>query len=220
MQTLGLFPLNTVLMPGATLRLHIFEDRYKRLIGECIARARPFGVVLSRSGAETGDDVDPARIGTLARISAATKLATGRMYIVTRGTRRFEVVRFRHDAPYANADVRLLDDEDDADDALRDAARDRFRAYIATVLELAGRSIDDVDLPADPPSFLIADTLRVDAAVKQRLLEIDSDAKRLHAEIELLKEQTAALRRVRPRRFADTVGQSKRGPLKLRFSRN
>ena len=53
---LPLFPLPTVLFPGMALPLHVFEERYKLMIGECIRDSRPFGVVLIKSGPEVGGD--------------------------------------------------------------------------------------------------------------------------------------------------------------------
>ena len=66
---LPLFPLNTVLFPGATLPLHIFEDRYKEMISQCIEEHRPFGVLLIRKGREAGDLAEPFEIGTTAHIA-------------------------------------------------------------------------------------------------------------------------------------------------------
>ena len=57
-QKLPLFPLNTVLFPGAPIQLHIFEERYRLMIGRCLEQSSPFGVVLIRSGSEVSPD-DP-----------------------------------------------------------------------------------------------------------------------------------------------------------------
>src|ERR1700687_2420248 len=108
--TLGLFPLSTVLVPGANLRLHIFEDRYKRMINECIAQRHAFGVVLDREGRETGDDLDPVEVGTAAEIQEVSMLSQGRLFIVTRGTRRFRVNHIIEKEPFRTADVEYLDE--------------------------------------------------------------------------------------------------------------
>ena len=65
---LPLFPLNLVLFPGMDLPLHIFEERYKSMIGDCLNQNLPFGVVLIKEGLEVGTPAEPERIGTSARI--------------------------------------------------------------------------------------------------------------------------------------------------------
>ncbi|MCI0849057.1 MAG: LON peptidase substrate-binding domain-containing protein, partial [Chloroflexi bacterium] len=86
--TLPLFPLNLVLFPGMDLPLHIFEQRYRDMIGECLDKDAPFGVVLIKEGVEVGDPADPERIGTSTRILSSEILDQGRMNILTRGERR------------------------------------------------------------------------------------------------------------------------------------
>src|ERR1700680_2631832 len=108
MNRLGLFPLRTVLLPGAALRLHIFEDRYKEMIGGCMESGEPFGVLLDRNASETREDLDPAEIGTTAHIGEVTRLPEGRLFIVTRGNRRFKVDRVVQKKPFWGARVPLL----------------------------------------------------------------------------------------------------------------
>jgi Lon protease-like protein len=69
---LRLFPLQTVLFPGMRMPLHIFEERYKLMIRECIEQDAPFGVLLIRDGAEVGAGAVPHNVGTTARISQTT----------------------------------------------------------------------------------------------------------------------------------------------------
>src|SRR5690348_12111925 len=79
---LRLFPLNAVLFPGAVLNLHVFEPRYKQMIGECLETGEGFGVVLIREGQEAGDpSVEPHQIGSLAEITEVTQLPFGRYYV-------------------------------------------------------------------------------------------------------------------------------------------
>jgi Lon protease-like protein len=92
MINLPLFPLHTVLCPGVAMPLHIFEDRYKAMVEECLADQSPFGVVLIREGREVGHgDLAVAEIGTLAEIREATRYADGRFDLVTLGTQRFRL---------------------------------------------------------------------------------------------------------------------------------
>src|SRR5689334_6832115 len=130
---LDLFPLRTVLVPGASLRLHIFEDRYKAMIGACLENGTPFGVVLDLAGNEVGDDHDPATIGTTAHINEVTRLSEGRLFIVTHGVRRFRVDRFVKTKPFWAAEVSYLEEPLGPLDTairLRAAALERFRDYL------------------------------------------------------------------------------------------
>ena len=89
---LPLFPLNSVLFPGATLPLHIFEERYKLMIGRCLQSGSPFGVLLIRSGNEVGEATEPFEVGTTARIVRVQHLDEGRMNLVCLGEQRFRLL--------------------------------------------------------------------------------------------------------------------------------
>ena len=78
-----LFPLQVVVFPRTPLPLHIFEDRYRLMIRQCLAEDLPFGVVLIKRGQEVGDDAEPYTVGTVARIIESTHLNNGAMNIVT-----------------------------------------------------------------------------------------------------------------------------------------
>ena len=84
--------MNTVLFPSMVLPLHIFEERYKLMINNCLAQDKPFGVVLIYSGSEVGDSAIPHPVGTVARIANWEWLPDGRMNILTAGARRFRIV--------------------------------------------------------------------------------------------------------------------------------
>jgi Lon protease-like protein len=87
-----LFPLHTVLVPGAPLPLHIFEPRYRALVTDCLAAGEPFGVVCISAGREVGAGlVSFAAAGTLAEIREVTRHPDGRFDIVTIGTARFRL---------------------------------------------------------------------------------------------------------------------------------
>ena len=73
---LSLFPLNVVLFPGMPMPLHIFEERYKAMIGECVDREEPFGIILIKEGQEVGEPAEPVKVGTTARIVQVCLLYT------------------------------------------------------------------------------------------------------------------------------------------------
>jgi hypothetical protein len=100
MRELPLFPLNAVLFPGMPLRLHVFEDRYKQMIGYCRQSGAPFGVVLIRSGQEVGGAAEPYNIGCAASITQIEMLSEGRMNLTAIGYERFQIQSLRHDLPY------------------------------------------------------------------------------------------------------------------------
>ena len=111
-QRLRLFPLKTVLFPGAALNLHVFEPRYRQMISECLNAGEAFGVVLIRDGDEAGDpNVMPYDIGTTAEIEDVTPLPAGRYHISTTGRRRFAIERIVSREPFLTVDVDYLDDE-------------------------------------------------------------------------------------------------------------
>src|ERR671910_8530 len=101
-----LFPLGLVLLPGETVPLHIFEERYKLMIGECLEEEREFGIVwLSDDGLRD--------VGCAGRITQLLeKLDDGRMNILVQGTRPFRLLERVPDLPYPAGDVELLDDDE------------------------------------------------------------------------------------------------------------
>ena len=108
---LPLFPLNNVvLFPGMPLPLHIFEERYKAMIGSCIEQDEPFGVLLIREGNEVGDPAEPHSVGTTARVSQVQRLQEGRLNILTRGENRFELLETVQTAPHLVGLVRYIED--------------------------------------------------------------------------------------------------------------
>jgi Lon protease-like protein len=196
---LRLFPLNTVLFPGAVLNLHVFEPRYRQMISECLERNEAFGVALIREGNEAGDvDVLPHDVGTEAEICDVTSLPAGRYYISTMGRRRFRIRRVVSREPYLLADVEYLHEElDDPAEVgeLSEEVRDEFREYLRLLVEFSGTDAD-IDVPTDPvnASYLIGDTLQVADNIKQRLLELSNTHDRLAAELDFLRRLLPQLR--------------------------
>ncbi len=206
-QRLRLFPLKTVLFPGAALNLHVFEARYRQMISECLAGGEAFGVVLIRDGDEADDpNVSPYDIGTTAQISEVTPLPSGRYYINTTGGRRFRIERVVSRDPFIVGEVAYLDDEAGeraAIDELNDEVRGEFREYMRLLVEFSGAP-SEVSLPDDPvdASFLIGDALQVGDVMKQRLLELRSTRQRLAVELGFLRRLLPQLRRLLERKAA------------------
>jgi Lon protease-like protein len=146
---LPLFPLHSVLCPGVALPLHIFEERYRRMVRRCLERREPFGVVLLQGGQEAGPlHGRIARVGTTALIRQAGRYPDGRLDIVTVGDRRFRVESLdRTSEPYLVGRVHLLEEPVGPETEARELASragSRFMRY----LELL-----QPELPADGPEI-------------------------------------------------------------------
>lgn len=204
MNQLRLFPLNTVLFPGAVLNLHVFEPRYRRMIAECLEGGEAFGVCLIRDGDEAGDpEVMPHDVGTTAEIGDVTLLENGRYYISTVGRRRFRIERVVAREPYLTVEVSYLPEETESSDAdeIASEIRDVFRSYLRLLVEFSGMRAE-IELPEDPveASFLIGDALQVADSMKQRLLELSDTAQRLNVELGFLRRLLPQLRSLIERR--------------------
>ncbi len=200
-QVIPLFPLNTVLFPGMVLSLHIFEERYKKMLSDCQDGSGYFGVALIRDGEEVGSTAEPYRIGTLAAIRQSVPIQGGhRFYLQTQGTARFRVVRLLHERPYLQGEIELLEDHlavpgTARTESLVADSLAKYQQYLDMVRKLGG-TISDFDSTPDPEflSWAIAATLVVAPSVRQQLLEIDGTLERLEREIEILGEVVETLR--------------------------
>jgi Lon protease-like protein len=170
---LPLFPLDTVLLPGAPLPLHIFEPRYKEMIGECLERKQPFGVVRAKDG-------EVAEMGCTAEIlNVVKKYDDGRMDIVTQGRRRFEVMQVNPERSFLQAEVLYLRD-DPAVASREDMAR--ALELHGESMKLAGSQPEGVsDVNEQELSFHLAGSLPHDLDFKQTLLGMKSEPERLQA---------------------------------------
>lgn len=185
-QLLALFPLNTVLFPGGTLPLHIFEARYRQMISRCIQLKQSFGVVLIREGEEVGGAAEPYNIGTTAAIQNVLRWPDGRMLLSAQGERRFRILEIVQEDPYLVASVELLEEErtPDADD-LATQVRDLYVKHRDAIAHATGVTQPMEELSDDPiiMSYQLSDQFRIINYSKQQLLEADLD-ERLGAIIE------------------------------------
>ncbi len=102
-----MFPLGVVLVPMAPLPLHVFEDRYRAMVADCMTGSREFGVVLIERGHEVGGGDARFGVGTLAHIVGVEELADGRLLVATVGVARLRVKRWLVDDPYPRAEVEM-----------------------------------------------------------------------------------------------------------------
>lgn len=173
---LPLFPLNTVLFPGAPLSLYIFEDRYKQMIARCLQTREPFGVVLIKEGGEAlGPLAKPHTIGCTAQIAEVHPLDEGQMNILAVGQERFRILSLSHDQPYLMGTVELYPLNVVEPRRLSQADR-RLRPwverYVETLARVGGVPFDTGQLPANSLglAYLAAALLQIPSAQKQALL--------------------------------------------------
>lgn len=194
---LPLFPLEVVLLPEEPLPLHIFEDRYKEMVGACLeAKAagfgqQEFGVVLAK-------EREMHTVGCSARIVNLTrKYEDGRMDILTVGKRRFEILLTNEEKPYLRGAVEFFNDEgaDTPPDSEAEQAIELFRGIIRR-LRRASEMPVHLTRPYRYLSFRLAAPLPFDLEFKQQLLTVRNEPERLHLvvrAIDLLLTQISAL---------------------------
>jgi uncharacterized protein len=187
MSSLPLFPLRTVLFPGGLLPLRVFEPRYVDMVGQCLRKDEPFGVVLIRGGGDTGPIGGLAEVGTSARIIDFQTLPDGLLGLMCRGERRFRLQRHvtRADGLHMG-EVEWLPEPE----SLRlEAAQQPLVRVLQRVLAGLGETGRLLEPRYDDAGWVgcrCAELLPLDAAARQRLLEIDDPAERLRQIMPLL----------------------------------
>ena len=184
-----LFPLGVVLLPGMDLPLHIFEERYKKLVGECIETDKEFGVVYY-SGKMM------LRVGCTAEISKVLKsYEDGKMDILTTGMKRFHIQELFESKPYIEAKVEFIRDVEEMNDEdmkslIREGADSLRQLYMMS--DDKERDLSYMD--PESLSFYIASTQGFTLDEQQRFLEMKSTRERLQKGIESLQKIIERLR--------------------------
>ena len=180
-----LFPLGVVLLPGTVLPLHIFEERYKIMIGECLAEDKEFGVLYFESS-------KMRKIGCTARIIEVLKrYDDGRMDIVTQGNRRFSLKDIFDERPYLQAEVDYFDDaaeerHEEVDELIREGVD-----LLGQFDSLTGKQEDYsvlLELDYKIVSFWISNSSGFTTDEKQTFLEMTSTSERLKKSVASLKK--------------------------------
>lgn len=170
MDEIGLFPLGIVLLPGERVPLHIFELRYRELIGQCLLTGAEFGLV------PTGEEgVRP--IGTRASVvEVPRRYPDGRLDIVVEGRRRFRIVQPTYGRAFPTARVEPFVDEQQEEE---DRPERRERCLRALLELLAGAGEDPPELGERPEAFAMAAVVRLGLEIRLALLVSRSEAERL-----------------------------------------
>jgi Lon protease-like protein len=198
---LPLFPLNTILFPGMVFPLHIFEERYKLMIGRCLEEERPFGILLIREGAEVGSSAVPHDVGTTAVIAGVNHLDDGEMNIVTIGSQRFRLRSLRHDLPYLVGDAEPWPLTGEASEQARkqvEPVQALLRQYLSLLEQAQGHEIKIEEVANDPRALalLVAIALQIPMIQKQRLLARPTVPQLLTAEQAILRREQKILKHI------------------------
>ena len=188
MQDLGLFPLGVVLLPTEQLPLHIFEERYKELIGECLEEDGEFGLVYA-------DDDGLRDLGTRARVvDVLTRFEDGRLNILVEGAERFRLTELTDGRSFNTGLVSPIEDADDP--AERPAVDEALRLFEA-LREVTESEVDTPDGDAPQLSFALAAKVELPADDKLALLAETSERVRMEQVQELLANALLTAQRVR-----------------------
>jgi Lon protease-like protein len=185
---IGLFPLPIVLLPGEQTPLHIFEPRYRELIGECLDDSSDFGFVYA-------DEDGMREVGTRASvIEVLERFPDGRLNVVVEGGERFRLVELTEGREFATAEVdELFDDGEEPTDAELEQCLTAYERVVAA----AEAELDELDREADSLAFQIAARIDLGTEVKQTLLESQSERERVVSLSPLLSRAADAVQRER-----------------------
>jgi Lon protease-like protein len=175
-----LFPLGIVALPGESIPLHIFEDRYRKMIEHCLkSEEGEFGIIWL-------SDEELKHVGCACEIERVLeRMEDGRMNIVVRGTRPFHLIERQDDLPFPAGNVEFLADEPDQEDP--DSARAARELYKELVMQATDKELSRHELQA-LDSYAMAATVEFETEAKQELLELRSEPARLRLLCRLLGE--------------------------------
>lgn len=183
---LPIFPLQLVLLPGAAVPLHIFEDRYKEMIGHAITDSSEFGIV------QAGDR-GILNVGCTAVVEKVVeRYEDGRLDIICRGQRRFEIILLNEERDYLRASVSMFDDEENESETPAELRRTALAAY--ALLIGSQEPQEEADTRDSRLSFRIS-ALIDDLGVKQTMLSLRSEKERLTQLTAFLPQYLARLKR-------------------------
>jgi Lon protease-like protein len=186
MEELGLFPLPIVLVPTERLPLHIFEPRYRELIGECVETGAEFGIVLAAGDGAVHE------IGTRAAVTdVLEELEDGRMNVVVEGRERFRLLELTGGRSFTTGIVKAVADEENQPDP-KDV--ERARELFAELAEASGAGVEVPDAASPSLAWELAARVELEPAAKQELLALTSPRLRMRRLSDLLALALDALR--------------------------
>ena len=183
---LPLFPLRVVVFPRTPLPLHIFEERYKEMVGEAIRENSEFGIVLAKENGIVNAGC------TVVVKEVLKRYADGRLDILTQGVRRFEILSLNEDKAYLRGEVEFFDDDADASPVPAEL-REKALAQYRSLCEAGELSSSEPELGDQQLSFQLARALE-DLDFMNVLLRNRSEAQRLEQLSEYVVRQVPRLR--------------------------
>jgi Lon protease-like protein len=212
MQTLPIFPLHTVLFPGTPIQLHIFEDRYIKMVQDCLDTDGQFGVALIERGHEAlGPVPRPFELGCTAIIREIEPLDDGRMMLIAQGVERMRIQEIISTHPYMTATVRpepVLGKEEMLLDAKSIGLYPLVHRYLKIVAEDVAGELSSFQLPDEPTAlaYLSGSLMQIPVAEKQSLLALESATELVSATKLTLRREIALQRALKDRDPADAHG--------------
>jgi Lon protease-like protein len=195
--SIGLFPLGIVLLPAERTALHIFEPRYKELIGECLEQDRDFGIVLV-------DEAGLRTVGTRTSVvDVLERLEDGRLNIIVEGGDRFQVVEMTEGRSFFTAEIT---DYADAEPLPPEEAYEECLIEYRRVVTAAGLELEEPIPDQRGLAFRVAAQIALPPVARQQLLEMRSEAERLMLVRQLLEAAAVAARRRMIQQRAATNG--------------
>lgn len=187
-ELIPLFPLSLVLLPAMPLPLHIFEERYKEMMGEVIPAQSEFGIVLAKEGGIVN-------IGCTALVDRVLqRYSDGRLDLLAVGQRRFRINSLDEEKPYLRAEVEFFDDEDvrEVSSDLKERAATAYR----TLLKIENpEESGEAKLESSRMSFQVAELI-LDLDKRQTVLALRSEVERLEYLVRIVPEYAAQQERV------------------------
>jgi Lon protease-like protein len=170
---LPIFELPMVILPGELLPLHIFEERYQRMIGHCLETEEPFGIVFR------DEEGTAHRIGCTARVTEVLeRFDDGRMNIVVTGEQPFRVLERFEEPDYPAGEIEPIDPDDEPGDDDPEAADMARQAFTDLVKRVAGEQPENLDIEAED-AYGIAARVELPVETKQALLEQRGESERM-----------------------------------------
>ena len=198
-QKIPLFPLSTVLFPGGSIPLEIFEARYHSMIQDCLESDSKFGIALIKEGKEVGGTAVPHRVGTLAKITQMREISQNRLYLTAVGETRFTILELIEEKAYLEALVEkhAVDNLQEVGEQSRYEAQKAASRHLKSIVNLNGGWVRNAETPIpDEPeklSFFLGQLLRGSNKIRQEILEESSPAKRIELCLILLKREARSI---------------------------
>ena len=201
-ERLPIFPLpNVLLFPNMVLPLHIFEERYKRMVSDCLQGDRYLGLFLLRRGwVEEGATPTPYDIGGMGRITRAVRYPNGSMDILLSGLARVHVLRYIQQKPYLIAEVEMWSDEPDDSEGMEALTRRMvglFERFVTAKVGEGHELLKNLKLLSSPIDLLhlVVTNMPLDVHQKQEILNLRPIDERITMMITFLNQELSSSNR-------------------------